>query len=100
MGRSMPRQLFPCWVALFLVATPAFSYDRADAVLVLTDDGALDAPTVHAIRNVAVSGRPNQGMAFAHVRRRAGAGRGNDKRGMLFPTPGPRRFSALGAGGR
>jgi len=26
----MPRRLFPWWVALFLVATPAFSYDRAD----------------------------------------------------------------------
>jgi len=51
-------------VALFLVATPAFSYDRADAVLVVTDDGALDAPTVRAIRNVAVGELRKRGIAI------------------------------------
>src|SRR6266404_4615083 len=82
MGRSMLRRLW--WVALFLVATPAFSYDRADAVLVVTDDGALDAPTVRAIRNVAVGELRKRGIAISEDRR----------------TDGVRRVFALRVGGR
>ncbi|TMA31493.1 MAG: hypothetical protein E6J88_03895 [Deltaproteobacteria bacterium] len=53
----MLRRLFALRSILFLAAAPVLAQDRADAVLVLADDGALDAPAVHAIRNVAASRR-------------------------------------------
>jgi hypothetical protein len=96
----MPRRLFPWWIASFLVATPAFSYDRADAVLVVTDDGALDAPTVHAIRNVAVSELRKRGIAISDDRRTDGVRPVDDELAMLVSDLGARRVFALRVGGR
>src|SRR5882762_10419703 len=98
MGRSMPRRLW--WVALFLVATPAFSYDRADAVLVVTDDGALDAPSVRAIRNVAVGELRKRGIAISEDRRTDGVRPVDDELAMLVSDLGARRVFALRVGGR
>ncbi|MGZ6142638.1 MAG: hypothetical protein ACXWLM_04825, partial [Myxococcales bacterium] len=72
MIRSMLRHLFVFRTALLLVAAPVIAQERADAVLVLADDGALDAPAVHAIRNVAASELRRRGVAVSEDRRTEG----------------------------
>ena len=72
MNRVMLRRLFVLRSILFLAAAPVLAQDRADAVLVLADDGALDAPAVHAIRNVAASELRRRGIAISEDRRTEG----------------------------
>lgn len=86
-------------VALF-VAAPVLAQDRADAVLVLTDDGALDAPAVHAIRNLAASELRRRGIAVSEDRRTEGTRPLDASLTALVADLGARRLFALRVGGR
>lgn len=100
MIRSMLRHLFVLRTALLLVAAPLLAQDRADAMLVLADDGALDAPAVHAIRNVAASELRKRGIALAEDRRTEGVRPVDASLTALASELGTRRLFALRVGGR
>jgi hypothetical protein len=84
----------------FLLASPAFAQDRADAVLVLADDGALDAPAIHAIRNVAASELRRRGVAVSADRRTEGTRPIDGALSALTEQLGAKRIFALRVGGR
>ena len=83
-----------------LAAAPALSQERADAVLVLADDGALEAPAVHAIRNVAAAELRKRGIALADDRKSPGVQPIDDSLLELASDVGARRVFALHIGGR
>src|SRR5438128_12045853 len=85
---------------LLVAAVPAFAQDRADAVLVLADDGALDASAVHAIRNVAAGAPRKRGLAPSEDRRADGVRPGDGALASLPAEVGARRLVALRIGGR
>ena len=96
----MLRRLFVLRSILFLAAAPVLAQDRADAVLVLADDGALDAPAVHAIRNVAASELRRRGIAISEDRRTEGTRPLDGSLSTLAADLGARRLFALRVGGR
>ena len=100
MDRGMLRRLFALRAAILLAAIPALAQERADAVLVLADDGALDAPAVHAIRNVAASELRKRGIALAEDRRTAGVHPVDEDLSTLALDLGAHRLFALRIGGR
>ncbi len=100
MIRTMLRSLFVLRTTLLLVAAPVLAQDRADAMLVLADDGALDAPAVHAIRNVAASELRKRGIALAEDRRTEGVRSVDASLTALASELGARRLFALRVGGR
>ena len=96
----MLRRLFVLRSILFLAAAPVLAQDRADAVLVLADDGALDAPAVYAIRNVAASELRRRGIAISEDRRTEGTRPIDGSLSTLAADLGVRRLFALRVGGR
>lgn len=100
MNRTMLRRLFVLRTVLFLVAAPVLAQDRADAVLVLADDGALDAPAVHAIRNLAVTELRKRGVSVSEDRRTEGVRPVDGALSTLTAELGARRLFALRVGGR
>ena len=100
MNRVMLRRFFVLRTILLLVAAPVFAQDRADALLVLADDGALDAPAVHAIRNVAASELRRRGVAVSEDRRTEGTRPIDASLSTLAADLGARRVFALRVGGR
>jgi hypothetical protein len=93
-----PGLLF--FAALVLAAPRMLAQDRADAMLVLADDGALDAPVVHAIRNVAASELRKRGIALSEDGRTAGVLPVDEGLATLASEMGARRVFALRVGGR
>src|SRR5258706_5672909 len=85
---------------VLLAAVPAFAQDRADAVLVLADDGALDASAVHAIRNIAAGELRKRGIALSDDRRADGVRPVDGALSTLAAELGARRLFALRIGGR
>ncbi len=99
----MDRMTTRCLVAmagLLLPATPTRAQDRADAMLVVADDGALDAPSVRAIYNVAAGELRRRGIALSVDRRTAGVHAIDDALEMLAADLDVRRVFALRIGGR
>jgi hypothetical protein len=94
------RRLLVPHVALLLAAAPVLGQERADALLVLADDGALDAPAVRAIRNVAAGELRRRGIALADERRAPGVQPIDDSLLELAADVGARRVFALRVGGR
>jgi hypothetical protein len=87
-------------LAALLVASPVFAQGRAEAIVVLADDGALDAPAVRAIQSVAASELRKRGVSVSDDRR-TGQLRGvDDKVSTLVIELGARRVFALRVGGR
>jgi hypothetical protein len=87
-------------ILIVLLAAPALAQEHADAVLVLADDGALEAPAVRAIRNVAASELRKRGIVLAEERRSAGVQPIDDSLLELAADVGARRVFALRVGGR
>jgi len=87
-------------ILFLLLAAPALAQEHADAVLVLADDGALEAPAVRAIRNVAASELRKRGIVLAEERRSAGVQPIDDSLLELAADVGARRVFALRVGGR
>jgi hypothetical protein len=100
MTRAILRRLLSVRIALFLAAAPVSAQERADAVLVLADDGALEAPAVRAIRNVAASELRKRGIVLAEERKSAGVQPIDDSLLDLAADAGARRVFALRVGGR
>jgi hypothetical protein len=100
MNRVAFRQLLLLRTVLFLAAAPVLAQERADAVLVLADDGALEAPAVRAIRNVAASELRKRGIVLAEEARSAGVQPVDDSLLELASDLGARRVFALRVGGR
>ena len=100
MNRVMLRRVMVLRMILFLAAAPVLAQDRADAMLVLADDGALDAPAVHAIRNVAASELRRRGIAVSEDRRTEGTRPIDASLAALAADVGARRLFALRVGGR
>ena len=100
MDRGMLCRLFALRAAILLAAFPALAQERADAVLVLADDGALDAPAAHAIRNVAASELRKRGIALAEDRRTSGVHPLDEDLSTLALDLGAHRLFALRIGGR
>jgi hypothetical protein len=97
----MDRVMLRCLgVAILICAYPALAQGRGDAVLVLADDGALDPPALHAIRNVAAIELRKHGVALAEDRRTAGIHPLDEDLSMLALDLGARRVFALRVGGR
>jgi len=87
-------------IPLFLLlAAPAFAQQRADAVLVVADDGALDAPAIHAIRNVAAAELRKRGISVVEDRRQ-GVEDAEESLAELAAETGARRLFALRVAGR
>ena len=97
MKRPMVHVVLP--VALVLAA-PVLGQERADALLVVADDGALEAPAVHAIRNVAAGELRKRGIAVADERISRGVQPVDDSLAELAADVGARRVFALRVGGR
>lgn len=97
MKRPMVQVVLP--VALVLAA-PVLGQERADALLVVADDGALEAPAVHAIRNVAAGELRKRGIAVADERISRGVQPVDDSLAELAADVGARRVFALRVGGR
>ncbi|MGZ6123582.1 MAG: hypothetical protein ACXWLR_01400 [Myxococcales bacterium] len=100
MNRVILRRFFLLRIALVLAAAPVLGQERADAVLVLADDGALEAPAVHAIRNVAASELRKRGIALADERRTPGVQPIDESLLDVAQDLGARRIFALRVGGR
>src|SRR5258708_35466555 len=87
-------------LAALLVASPLFAQGRGEAIVVLADDGALDAPAVRAIHSVAASELRKRGVSVSDDRR-TGQLRGIDENvSTLVIELGARRVFALRVGGR
>lgn len=97
MNRAPP---FVLRIALFLAAAPVLGQERADAVLVIADDGALERPAVRAIRNVAASELRKRGIVLADERRTPGVQPIDDSLAEVAADVGARRVFALRVGGR
>src|SRR5262249_33795716 len=100
MNRVMLRRFFVLRTILLLAAAPALAQDRTDALLVLADDGALDPPAVHAIRNVAVNELRRRGIAVSDDRRTEGTRPVDATLSALAADVGANRVFALRVGGR
>lgn len=85
---------------LLLLATPVFAQSRGEAVLVLADDGALDASAVHAIRSIAAGELRKHGIAIADDRRVQGVHSVDSSLSALAAELGATRLFALRVGGR
>ncbi|HET9754852.1 MAG TPA: hypothetical protein VFP52_17900 [Myxococcales bacterium] len=85
---------------LFLLAAPAMAQGRADALLVVADDGALEAPAIHALRSVAVGELRKRGVNVLADRRAEGVRPVDDTLAALSDDLGAQRVFALRVGGR
>ena len=85
---------------LLLLASPVFAQSRGEAVLVLADDGALDASAVHAIRSVAAGELRKHGITIAEDRRVHGVLAVDASLSALSAELGAKRLFALRVGGR
>ncbi len=85
---------------LFLFAAPALAQGRGDAMLVVADDGALDAPAVHALRNIAATELRKRGVSVSDDRRTEGVRPVDAALADLADDLGARRVFALRVGGR
>lgn len=99
MKRGMLPRLFVLG-SLLLLAAPAIAQDRPDAMLVLADDGGLDASAVHAIRNIAATELRKRGIALSEDRRTEGTRPIDGETSKLAVELGARRLFALRIGGR
>jgi hypothetical protein len=93
---AMPSRLL---VLTLLLAAPVLA-QSADAVLVLADDGALDASAVHAIRGLAASELRKRGIALSDDRRTQGVKLVDAALSTLAVELGAHRVFALRIGGR
>jgi hypothetical protein len=93
------RRFLALRIALSLAAFPVVAQERADAILVIADDGALDAASVHALGNVAASELRRRGIALADERRTGGVHPVDDALLDLVTDLGARRVFALRVGG-
>jgi hypothetical protein len=100
MDRLMLHRLCVVRIALFLLAAPVLAEERGDALLVVADDGALDAPAVHAIRSVAATELRKRGVNVLEDRRAEGVRPVDSDLGSLSEDLGARRVFALRVGGR
>ena len=100
MIRALFRRQLVFRTILFLAAAPVLAQDREVAVLVLADDGALDAPAVHAIRNIAAAELRKRGVAVSQDRRSEGVHPIDADLSTLVSELGARRLFALRVGGR
>jgi hypothetical protein len=100
MNRVMLRRLFVFRTVLLLVAAPVLAEDRADAILVLADDGALEPSAVRAIRNVAASELRKRGVVLLEDHRIEGTRPIDASVSALAAELGARRIFALRVGGR
>src|SRR4051812_36511611 len=100
MDRRMVRSVLVVRMALFLAAAPALAQRSADAVLVIADDGALDAPAVHALRSIAVKELHKRGVQVLQDRRTEGVLPVDAALADLTEDLGARRVFALRVGGR
>src|SRR5260370_26212467 len=100
MTRIVLRRLLVFRSILFLAAAPVLAQDRADSVLVLADDGALEAPAVRAIRNVAATELRKRGVAVSEDHRTEGTRPLDATLSALASELGARRLFALRVGGR
>jgi hypothetical protein len=96
----MLRRFFVLRTVLLLVAAPVLAEDRADAMLVLADDGALDASAVRAIRSLAAGELRKRGIALSEDRRSEGLKPVDSSLSTLASELGARRVFALRIGGR
>src|SRR5690242_8924161 len=94
-----PRFMAALSALVSLAATSASARDP-DALLVVADDGALDVPAVHAIRNVAAGELRRRGIAVIDDRRAEGVRPADEDLAMLASDLGARRVFALRVGGR
>jgi hypothetical protein len=99
MNRVLLRRVFASSV-LMLVAAPVLAQDRADAMLVLADDGALDAPAVRAIRSLAAGELRKRGISLSEDRRSEGLKPIDSSLSTLAGELGARRVFALRIGGQ
>jgi hypothetical protein len=100
MDRTMLRRLLGLRMALLLVAAPALAQDRADALLVVADDGALEAPAVRALRSLAAGELRKRGITVLSDRRSEGVRPVDETLAALSDDLGARRVFALRVGGR
>src|SRR5437660_310497 len=100
MIRSMLRSLFVIRTALLLAAAPVLAQERPEALLVLADDGELDAQAIHAIRNVAAGELRKRGLSLAEDRRTEGVRPLDASLSAIASELGARRLFALRIGGR
>jgi hypothetical protein len=101
MGRIPCRRFPAITVALLLgVAAPAFARDGGDAILALSDDGALDRSAVHAMRNLAAGQLRKRGIALTEDRRLEGVVPVDEDLVLLASDLGVRRLFVLRVGGR
>ena len=87
-------------IALSLAAFPVLAEERPEAILVVTDDGGLDAAAVRAIRSVAAGELKRRGVVLADDKRLAGVQPVDDGLLDLAEDLGARRIFALRVGGQ
>ncbi len=87
-------------VAMLVFAGPLAAQGRADAVLAVTDDGALEAPAVHAIRNVTASELRKRGVLVAEDRGAQDGEPADESLAAFADAIGARRVFAIRIGGR
>ena len=100
MDRMTLRFLAAICATVFLTATPVLAQHPPEALLVVADDGGLEVPALHAIRNVAASELRRRGIGVSEDRRTAGVHDVDDALAMLASDLGVRRVFALRVGGR
>jgi hypothetical protein len=101
MARVPCRQVSALVAALLLAGGgAAFANGEGDAILVLSDDGALDPSAVHALRNLAAAELRKHGIVLADDRRLREVVPIDDDLASLASDLGARRVFALRVGGR
>ena len=86
--------------ALVVLAATPVTAQEPDALLVVTDDGGLEPPALHAIRNVAASELRRHGIGVSEDRRTTGVRPVDETLATLAEDLGVRRVFALRVGGR
>ncbi len=89
-----------CAALLLCPALAASAQDGADAILVLSDDGALDRSAVHALRTLAAGELRKRGIALSEDRRLEGVVPVDEDLVLLAADLGVRRVFALRVGGK
>ena len=83
-----------------LLASPAYAQRHGEAVLVVAEDGALEASAVRAIRSVAASELRKRGISLLDDRRAQGVRPVDSSLSALSADLGANRIFALRIGGR
>jgi len=100
MDRMTSRFLVTFPAVLLLAATPTRAQGGADAMLVVTDDGALEVPAVRAIYNIAAGELRRRGISLVEDRRTVAFQPADEDLVLLASDLGVRRVFALRIGGR